>query len=148
MVTIEVHVALFELLSVTVRTTVFGPKLLQLKVVLLKARLTLPQTSELPLFTAAPLVETVPALFRLKLIFLHSAAGGVMSATVTTAVQVFELPLPSFTVKTTVLVPRFAQLNVLGNTETWFTVPQLSKPLWNTLAVEIEVVPPADKFAV
>ena len=41
------------------------------------------------------------------------AVGTILSSTVTVAVQVLELPLPSVTVKVTVLSPRFVQSKVV-----------------------------------
>jgi hypothetical protein len=74
--------------------------------------------------------------------------GAVASATVTVAEHVAVLLLPSLTVKTTVFVPKFAQVKAFGVTDTWFTVPQLSDPLWNTLNVVILAPPAALRLAV
>ncbi len=54
---------------------------MQLKVVLLKPKLTILQLSLLPLFTAAALVDALPELFKNKLIFLHNAVGATLSCT-------------------------------------------------------------------
>ena len=58
--------------------------------------------------------------------FWQSAVGGVTSRTVTVAVQVAVLPLPSFTVNVTVLDPRCAQVKLLWETDCAVAVPQLS----------------------
>ena len=74
--------------------------------------------------------------------------GAVASTTVTVAEQVAVLLPPSLTVSTTVLVPLFAQVKAFGVTDTWFTVPQLSDPLWNTFAVLILAEPAALRLVV
>jgi hypothetical protein len=107
---------------------------------------TVPQLSE-PLWnTSAVVIEAAPAAFRLTEAFLHVMLGGVMSDTVTVAEQVAVLPLPSLAVKVTVFGPVFAQVKLFGVTETWFTVPQLSEPLWKTSAVVMEAAPAALRF--
>ncbi len=78
---VDAQVAEFMQLSVTVNTTLFGPKFVQLKVVLLKLKLTILQLSLLLLFTAAALVDALPELFKNRLIFLHNAVGATLSCT-------------------------------------------------------------------
>jgi hypothetical protein len=81
MVIVAVQDAAFMQLSVAVKVTILAPKFPQLKVVLLKLRLTIPQLSALLLLTAAALVDTVPALPRFKLIFLQLVVGLTVSLT-------------------------------------------------------------------
>ena len=57
---------------------------------------------------------TVPAAFKYALMFLATATGLTVSATVTVAVPVFTFPLLSVTVKVTVFIPTFEQVKVLG----------------------------------
>ena len=77
----------------------------------------------------------LPAAFKVTVAFLHTTVGAVLSTTVTVAEQVLVLPLPSLAVSVTLFVPMLLQVNVFGITDTRFTVPQLSVPLWNTAAV-------------
>src|SRR5436190_15755446 len=75
--------------------------------------------------------------------FLVSTVGAVTSCTVTVALHVPVLPLPSLAVRVTVFGPILAQVNEFGVTETRFTVPQLSEPEEKTSAGTIEAVPAA-----
>ena len=71
------------------------------------------------------------ALLPLKftVMFWQSAVGGVMSRTVTVAVQVAVLLLPSLTVNVTTFAPRFEQVKLLWETDCAVAAPQLSVEL-------------------
>ena len=65
--------------------------------------------------------------------------GPTVSATVTIAVPVLTFPLLSVTVNTTLLVPIFEQVNVLGDTESE-AIPQASvEPLFTRAPVTVTV---------
>jgi hypothetical protein len=144
MVTVAEQVAVLLLPSLTVKTTVFAPKFAQVKAFgVTPTWFTVPQLSD-PLWNTLPVVIlAAPAALRLVVKFLQITVGATASTMVTVAEQVAVLLLPSLTVKTTVFAPKFAQVKVLGVTDTWFTVPQLSDPLWNTLPVVILAAPAA-----
>jgi hypothetical protein len=126
-VTVAVQAAELPWPSLMVKVTVLAPMLLQVNELgETPSRFTVPQLSEEPLFTWAGPTLAVPALFKLTEIFWQTAVGAVASLTVTTAVQVAVLPWPSLAVSVTVFAPWLLQLNVLGDTLTAFTVPQLS----------------------
>jgi hydrogenase/urease accessory protein HupE len=99
------QVLLFPLTSVTVSTTGFTPRFKQLKFELLKVVVATPQLSELPLFTAAAVVDPIPALFRLTVTFWQIAFGAWTSFTVTVKEQAAE-PQAFVAVMVTVVVPR------------------------------------------
>ncbi len=101
------------LTSVTVKTSVFAPTSAQTKLVWLSGKLAIAQLSELPLLTAAAVVEPLPVLFSCTVTFWQTAIGGTVSRMVTMAEQVEELPFTSVTVRMTVLPLTFAQLNVV-----------------------------------
>jgi hypothetical protein len=61
-VTVAVQVAVLPLLSVTVRITVFVPRLVQSKLVLFRLRLAMPQASVLPLSIWAAEIVATPVL--------------------------------------------------------------------------------------
>ena len=116
-VTVANPVLLFPFESVTVKITVLAPKLAQVNVLVFNDNVTGPQASVEPLFTWAGVMVTVPALFNWTVIFWVITVGTIVSITVTVAVAVEELLLPSVTVNVTVLAPVFEQVNVLGDTE-------------------------------
>jgi hypothetical protein len=149
MVTVAEQVAVLLLPSLTVKTTVFAPKFAQVKVFgVTPTWFTVPQLSD-PLWNTLPVVIlAAPAALRLVVKFLQITVGAVASTMVTVAEQVAVLLLPSLTVKTTEFVPKFAQVKALGNTDTGFTVPQLSDPPWNTLLVVILAAPAALRLVV
>src|SRR5258708_4808618 len=124
-VTVAVQVATFLLLSVTVKVTVFGPTLAQVKVFGLTLRLLMPQISLLPPSTSAAASVPLPAPSRTTVAALHLAVGGVLSTTVTVAVQAASLLLLPVTVKVTVFGPTFAQVKVFGLTLR-LLMPQIS----------------------
>src|SRR5438876_2968042 len=124
-VTIASHVATLSLLSVTVSLTVFGPTLAQVKVFLSMARLLMPQASLLPLLTSAAVMLALPLASNCTVMFLHSAVGNMLSATVTMASHVATLSLLSVTVSFTVFGPTLAQVNTLLSMAT-LLMPQAS----------------------
>lgn len=133
--------------SVAVKVTVLEPKFVQVKLFGTTDTLTVPQLSVLPLFTALAARVAVPLAPSVTDAFLHKAVGGVLSVMITAAEHVDVLPEASLTVSTTVL-PGVAQVNVLGVTDTRFTVLQLSVlPLFTCEGV-IEAVPPLPKETV
>ena len=118
-VTVANPVFTFPLLSVTVKVTVLVPKLAQVNVLgeTDNNALLIPQASVEPLLIWAGIILAVPALFNCTVMFCVTTIGLIVSITVTVAVAVEELLLPSVTVNVTVLAPVFEQLNVLGDTE-------------------------------
>ena len=94
------------------------------------------------MFTSAPVIVTVPEAFKYALMFCAIATGAVTSWTVTVAKPVFTFPLLSVTVKVTVLAPKLAQVNVLGETDNnALLIPQASvEPLFICAGV-IETFP-------
>ena len=145
-VTVAVQVAVFPWPSFTVNVTVFAPKLAQVKLVADRPKLGVPQLSVEPLLICDAVILALPPL-KFTVMFWQSAVGGVTSRTVTVAVQVAVLPLPSFTVNVTVFAPKFEQVKLLGDTDCAVAVPQLSvEPLLTCDAV-ILALPPL-KFTV
>jgi hypothetical protein len=89
MVAVEVQVVLFELASVTVKVTVLPlPTFAHPKVVGLAARLNVQLSSD-PSSTSVAAIVALPAASRSTVMFLQLAVGGVLSNTVTVAVQVW-----------------------------------------------------------
>ena len=135
-VTVAVQVAVLPLPSATVRVTTFDPRFEQVKALWdTTCAVGVPQLSvELLLTWEAVMVALFPLKF--TVMFWQRAVGGVTSRTVTTAVQVAVLPLPSLAVKVTTFAPRFEQVKPLGDTDCAFTAPQLSveDPVFNTCA--------------
>src|SRR4030042_413846 len=109
-VTIELHVLLFPLTSVTVRITTFGPISAQVKSVISRLRLKMPQASEEPLFISAGRIVEFPVASHWVVILLHAATGGILSSTVTSAVHMITFPLLSVTVNVTKLTPTSDQV--------------------------------------
>ena len=136
-VTIAVAVLKLPLPSVTVKVTVFAPIFEQVNVLGETDKEAIPHVSVEPLFISAPVMVTVPKLFNWAVIFRAIAIGLIVSLTVTTAVPVLLFPFTSTTVKVTVLVPIFEQLNVLGVTDNneVFTPQASNEPLFICAAV-------------
>ncbi len=111
------QVEVFPLMSVTVSVMVWVPASLQSKSVWLAEYPEIPQASLLPAFRLAGLRTACPRASSVKVALVHKALGGVTSCTVTTASQIAVFPLPSVTVRVTVLVPTSAQSKTLGETE-------------------------------
>lgn len=80
-VTTALQVAVLPLKSVTVSVTLLVPRLAQVKVEGLTARVMLPQSSELPLLIMAGVTVTFPVASRFTVAGLHNAVGGVDSVT-------------------------------------------------------------------
>jgi len=68
-VTIAVQVNEFPFTSVTVRVTVFAPRLAQVNELGVTFMLAIPQASELPLLIWAAVMEAIPPAFRATVIF-------------------------------------------------------------------------------
>ena len=93
------------------------PILEQLKVVLLKTLVAIPQLSVLPLSICDKVNVAFPKVFTWIVAFFVTTTGLTTSDTVTKAVPVLKFPLLSVTVKVTNTgVPIFEQLNVFGVT--------------------------------
>ena len=116
-VTVAVPVFTFPLLSVTVNVTVFAPKLVQVNVLGETVTVAIPHASLDPLSICEAVILAFPELFNCIVKFCVITTGLTVSITVTVAVAVEELLLPSVTVNVTVLAPVFEQLNVFGVTE-------------------------------
>ena len=112
-VTVAPHVLEFPFTSMTVNTTGFAPTFTQVKAVVFKAVEAMPQASVELLFTAAAVVDPVPAAFNCTVTFLQFAVGAIKSWTVTVELQVLELPWISVTVRTTILDPTAVQPNIV-----------------------------------
>src|SRR5258707_1338100 len=115
-VTVLLEVEAMPLLSVTVRVTVFGPTLAQVKLFGLTLLEAMPQASLLPLSISAATMLAWPVTSRWTVMFLQAVTGWVSSSTVTVAVQEALLPLLSVTVRVTVLGPAVAQVKLFGLT--------------------------------
>src|SRR3989442_5513389 len=113
-VTVAVPLAELPLLSVTVRVTVLGPFLVQSKLEGLTTRLVMAQLSVEPWSTWAAVMLTWPLASRFTSMFCVRTVGGAASCTVTVAVRVAGLPLPSLAVRVTGLGPWLVQSNVRG----------------------------------
>jgi hypothetical protein len=118
-------------------------------VLLLKVTVGVLQLSDKP-FTTAELIKVAdPEAFRFKVkgVPITFNVGAMASVTVTTAFNVVVFPLLSFTVITTVLAPKSAQLktDLLKATE---RIPQLSDAATFKLDEEITAEPAAGKETV
>jgi len=135
--------------SLTVSVTVFGPRWVQLKTLgRTLSWLTIPQLSEPASYTSAVMILALPELFTLTVTSLQVTVGGRLSCTVTVAVQVAVLPLPSLVVSVTVFGPRLVQVKASGETLAGLTVPQLSEPVLNTLLGVIVALPEPSRLTV
>jgi hypothetical protein len=97
--------------------TVFAPEFAQVNAFGDTEKLAIPHASEEPLFTANESIATLPVWSKSMDIFLEIARGAIVSATVTTEVQVVVFPETSVTVMVTVFVPILAQVKECGLTE-------------------------------
>ena len=104
-VTVAEQVLLLPLTSVTVRMTELAPKLAQVKLLLFRVVVAMPQASFEPLLTAEAVVLPLPALFKFTVTFWQIAFGACTSFTVTVKLQVAE-PHGFVAVIVTVVVPR------------------------------------------
>ena len=89
-VTVALHVELFPAASRTVSTTVFAPRLVQLKLDLLIEVTKLPcavQLSHEPSLTSATVRVAAPDAFKFIVAALQVAVGGSLSVTVTVKLQ-------------------------------------------------------------
>ena len=125
----EAQVAVFPLLSVTVRVTEFVPTFRQVKLELDNTSVAMPQLSVELLFTCALVIEPVPDPFRMTVKLLHKGTGGRTSLTVTIELHEFEFPVLSVTVKVTGLGPTFAQEKEFGESEIDVIVQLSVEPL-------------------
>ena len=146
-VTTAVQVDTFPFTSVTVSVTVFAPRFVQLKVEGETESEAIPHASELPLFTCAAVIVTVPPTPRLMEIFWQTAVGGVTSATVTIEEQVETFPFTSVTVNETEFAPTFAQVKDEGETLIE-AIPQLSVLPLLIWAAVIPALPTELRFTV
>src|SRR5688500_8959496 len=141
-VTVAVQVEVFPLTSVTVKVTVFGPTLAQVKLVISKARLWIPHASLLPLSICAAVIVALPDASNCTVMFWQIAVGAILSSTVTVAVQVDVFPFTSVTVKVTVFGPPLAQVQlVISSDRLW--IPHASLLPLSICAAVIVAVPAA-----
>ena len=103
----------FPLASVPVKVTELAPLLVQSKVVLDNTKLAIAQLSVEPLFTKAAVILALPFASKKMVLFCAVTIGLMVSTTVTTAVAVLKLPLPSVAVKVTLFAPRLLQLKLV-----------------------------------
>ena len=108
-VTSAVHVVSKLLPSVTVSITEFTPKSSQVKVVFEAESVIVEQLSLEPLLISAAVILPLPLASNSTVMLEQIAVGGILSTTVTFAVQVETLSLVSVTVSVTVLAPKSAQ---------------------------------------
>ena len=108
---------LFPFASVTVKVTVLAPTFEQVNVFGETLKVAIPQASVEPLFTWDAVIDAFPEAFNWTVMFWVVTIGTMVSITVTVAVAVDELLLPSVTVNVTVFAPVLEQTNVLGETE-------------------------------
>src|SRR5262245_26337726 len=147
MVTVAPQVLVLPFTSTTVRVTVFGPTLAQVKLLGETVLLAIPQASLELAVTSPAVIEAVPAGLRFTVMFWQTMAGAVLSTTVTVAPHVLVLPFTSTTVRVTGLAPTLAQVKLFGET-VLLAMPQASLALAVTLAAVIEAVPPTLRFTV
>ena len=107
---IALHVFVFPLLSITVKTTVLTPIFAQVKLFGATLNPAKPHASLEPLLISATVTAAFPAGFNASVKLLHNAVGGVTSWIVIVDVQVETFELLSVTVKVAVLAPIFAQV--------------------------------------
>ena len=140
MVTVALQLEVLPEASATVSVVELDPMFEQSNKSGVTALETIAQLSVLPLSTSIAVMEAEVPVSGM-VIFLHMAAGGVTSVTVTIALQEEELFDASVAVKVTLLDPRFEQSNIFGIT-VLETIAQLSLlPLSISVAVtEAEVV--------
>ena len=108
-VTLAEQVLLLPLWSVTVSTTgCTAPISEQSKVSLSTVRLAIPQASEEPLSASKPVIVALPLSPSCTVISWQAGTGGMLSMTVTVALQVAAFPLTSVAVRVMVLTPTSA----------------------------------------
>jgi hypothetical protein len=139
-VTVDVHVDVLPLRSVTVIVTVFAPIFAQVKLFGLTAKLAKPQPSLELLLTANESIVIVPLLFNRTVMFLQIATGATVSNTVTVDVRVAVFPFTSVTVIVTVFAPMFAQVKLLGLTAK-LAIPHASLEPLSTASESMEAAP-------
>src|SRR2546425_9358413 len=113
-VTVASALALLRLPSVAVSLTVFGPRLAQVKALLSMLRLIGPQASVVPPSTSAATMVAWPVASRFTSMCLVTTFGGVVSFTVSFAVQVLLLLAASLTVTVIVCGPRPTSVPTAG----------------------------------
>ena len=100
--------------EVTVRVMSYVlPTSSQLNSVMEAEKSTEPQVAEEPASKKEAATVVIPSLVRLTVGLLHTAVGGLLSSTVTVALQLLELPLGSMAVSLTVLAPMSSQSKLL-----------------------------------
>ena len=115
--------------------------MLQLKKLLLKLRLAMPQASLLPLLTAAAVAVPFPLPLRSTVMLRQVATGLTESSTETIPVQVAVFPFTSVTVSTVELDPTLIQAK-LPVLKVRVAIPQASElPLLIIAPVTVEVPP-------
>jgi hypothetical protein len=126
-VIVDVQVAVLPEASVTDRLTVCAPTFAHVYATLAGRKVNVPpQLSVEELFIWAAVTVALPEPSRVAVMLWHVAAGGVVSFTVTVAVQVATLPDASDTVRLYELVPTCEQSYVTDSGEYVSPPPQLS----------------------
>ena len=146
-VIVAVQVEVFPLASVTVNSTWFVPVPEQSNVLGVMETSTMAQLSVEPLFTSAASTTAFPLASNATVTSWQRAVGGVLSSTVTSAVQVETFPFASVTVNVTVVTPVFEQSNEVGVTERLLML-QLSVLLLSKSAAIIAASPLASNCTV
>ena len=87
-VTVEVHVAVLPLKSVTVRVTIFAPTLAQVNAFGEAENEAMPQLSVEPPSMSVPVIDALPVASKFTSMFLHIATGFSSSVTFTLKLHV------------------------------------------------------------
>src|SRR5687768_16039406 len=124
-VTVALQTEEMPVIPVTVSVAVLVPTLEQVNEEGETVRVMAPQLSVLPESIIAAVSNAFPVASRMMVAFLHRAIGGVLSMTVTVALQTEEMPVIPVTVSVAALAPILEQVNEEGETVR-VIAPQLS----------------------
>ena len=134
-VTVAEQVLELPLTSVTVRVTALEPVLEQVKLVVLRLVEATPQLSLLPLSISPAVIVALPLPSSETVTFWQTAIGEIVSWTVAAETRVEELPLPSLTVRVTLLLPTLLQLKDVVLALVLLTLQLSELPLSMSVAV-------------
>jgi len=96
-VTTALQVVVLLPTSLTCSVTVLGPTLAQVNAFGVTVKLAIPQLSELPLSTSAPVMDTLPVASNCTVMSWQTATGGTMSSSVITAISLLVFKWKSLT---------------------------------------------------
>jgi len=109
-VTTALQVVVLPPTSLTCRVTVLGPTLAQVNAFGVTVKLAIPQLSELPLSTSAPVIDTLPVASSCTVISWQTATGGTMSSSVITTISLLVYIWKSLTMMVYVLALRLVKM--------------------------------------